>query len=63
MWVYTLLPKVLNMSLTAGIVILYVLIALILLKKAPRIFSYALRLLWQKARRCPIMKRLSSRAV
>ncbi len=42
MWVYTLLPKVLNMSLTAGIVILYVLIARILLKKAPKIFSYAL---------------------
>ncbi len=42
MWVYTLLPKILNMSLTAGIVIVSVLIVRIPLKKAPRIFSYAL---------------------
>lgn len=42
MWVYNLLPKVLNMSLTAGIIILFVLIARILLKRAPKIFSYML---------------------
>lgn len=42
MWVYTLLPKILNMSLTGGIVIIFVLITRILLKKAPKIFSYAL---------------------
>lgn len=42
MWVYTLLPKILNMSLTAGIVTIFVLLARILLKKAPKIFSYAL---------------------
>lgn len=42
MWVYTLLPKILNMSLTAGIVIVLVLLARIPLKKAPKIFSYAL---------------------
>ena len=42
MWVYTLLPKILNMSLTASIVIVLVLIARILLKKAPKVFSYAL---------------------
>ncbi|MGF7144890.1 beta-lactamase regulating signal transducer with metallopeptidase domain [Anaerotaenia torta] len=42
MWLYTLLPKILNMSLTAGIVILSVLIARIPLRKAPRSFSYAL---------------------
>ncbi len=42
MWMYTLLPKVLNMSLTAGIVIVFVLLARIPLKKAPKIFSYVL---------------------
>jgi beta-lactamase regulating signal transducer with metallopeptidase domain len=42
MWVYTLLPKILNMSLTAGIVIIFVLLARVLLKKAPRLFSYVL---------------------
>lgn len=42
MWVYTLLPKVLNMSLTTGIVIILVLIARILLKRAPKAFSYTL---------------------
>lgn len=42
MWMYTLLPKILNMSLTAGIVIVLVLIARLLLKKAPKIFSYFL---------------------
>ncbi len=42
MWIYTLLPKILNMSLTASIVIVFVLLARVLLKKAPKIFSYAL---------------------
>ena len=42
MWMYTLLPKVLNMSLTAGIVIVLVLLVRLLLKNAPKIFSYAL---------------------
>lgn len=42
MWVYSLLLKVFNMSLTAGIIILFVLIARILLRKAPKIFSYIL---------------------
>lgn len=42
MWMYTLLPKILNMSLTAGIVIVLVLISRILLKRVPKIFSYAL---------------------
>jgi len=42
MWCYTLLPKILNMSLTAGIVIVLVLLARIPLKRAPKIFSYAL---------------------
>lgn len=43
MWMYTLLPRILNMSLTAGIVTLFVLPVRLILKKAPRIFSY---LLW-----------------
>lgn len=42
MWMYTLLPKILNMSLTASIVIVLVLLARLPLKKAPKIFSYAL---------------------
>jgi len=42
MWMYTLLPQILNMSLTASIVIILVLAARLLLKKAPKIFSYAL---------------------
>lgn len=42
MWTYTLLPKILNMSLTAGIVIVLVLFARLPLKKAPKVFSYAL---------------------
>jgi beta-lactamase regulating signal transducer with metallopeptidase domain len=42
MWVYTLFPKVFNMSLTAGIVIIFVLLARIPLRKAPKIYSYAL---------------------
>jgi len=42
MWCYTLFPKILNMSLTAGIVIILVLLARMLLKTAPKIFSYAL---------------------
>ena len=33
---------VLNMSITAGIAILFVLVARLLLKKAPKVFSYAL---------------------
>lgn len=42
MW-YTFLPKVLNMSLTASIVILFVLLARLVLKRAPKLYSY---LLW-----------------
>ncbi len=42
MWMYTLLPKVINMSLTAVIIIVCVLLARIPLKKAPKVFSYAL---------------------
>ena len=39
---YELLPVILNMSLTAGVVILCVLLARLCMKKAPKVFSYAL---------------------
>ncbi len=39
---YTFLPKLVNMSLTAGVVIMLVLVARLLLKKAPKVISYAL---------------------
>lgn len=42
MFFYTFLPKLLNMTLTAGVVIAVVLLLRLLLKKAPKIFSYAL---------------------
>ena len=42
MWCYTLLPKIWNMSLTAGVAILFVLLARLLLRRAPKTFSYAL---------------------
>ncbi|NLD47130.1 MAG: hypothetical protein GX660_08010 [Clostridiaceae bacterium] len=42
MWMYTLLPGVINMSLTAGIVTVFVLLVRIPLKKAPKVFSYML---------------------
>ena len=42
MWMYTLLPVILNMSITAGLVTVLVLIARLLLKKAPKVFSYML---------------------
>lgn len=39
---YTFLPRLLNMSLTAGVVIVFVLLLRLLLKKAPKVISYAL---------------------
>ena len=42
MW-FKFLPQVLNMSLTASMVILFVLLARLVLKRAPKVFSY---LLW-----------------
>lgn len=39
---YGLLPRILNMSLAASVVIVFVLAARLLLKKAPKVFSYAL---------------------
>ncbi|MFI3214373.1 MAG: M56 family metallopeptidase, partial [Eubacteriales bacterium] len=41
-FMYELLPSILNMSLIASYVIIFVLIARLLLKKAPKIFSYVL---------------------
>ncbi len=43
MKIYMILPEILNMSLTASVVIIAVLLARLLLSKAPRFFSY---LLW-----------------
>lgn len=42
MFLYTILPKLLNMSLTASVVILFVLLLRLLLKKVPKVISYAL---------------------
>ncbi len=39
---YEFLPQLLNMSMTASLIILAVLVVRLLLKKAPRVFSYAL---------------------
>ena len=39
---YTFLPKILNMSLTASVAIIFVLLLRLLLKKAPKVISYAL---------------------
>lgn len=41
-WMYRLPPALFNLSLTASIVILAVLVARLLLRKAPRVYSYAL---------------------
>ena len=42
MFFYTFLPILLNMSLTASVVIVFVLLLRLLLKKAPKVISYAL---------------------
>ncbi|MBM6926694.1 M56 family metallopeptidase [Pseudoflavonifractor phocaeensis] len=42
MFFYTFLPALLNMSLTASVVIVFVLLLRLILKKAPKIISYAL---------------------
>lgn len=42
MFFYTFLPKLLNMSLTAGVAIVFVLLLRLPLKKAPKVLSYAL---------------------
>ena len=42
MFFYTFLPVLLNMSLTASVVIVFVLLLRLLLKKAPKVISYAL---------------------
>lgn len=41
-FLYTILPKLLNMSLTASVVILFVLLFRLILKKAPKVISYVL---------------------
>lgn len=39
---YTIFPRLLNMSITASVVIVFVVIARLFLRKAPKIFSYVL---------------------
>ena len=39
---YELLPKILNMSLTASVIIVTVIILRLLLKRAPKVYSYML---------------------
>ena len=39
---YEIFPQILNMSLTASVIICFVLLCRLLLKKAPKIYSYAL---------------------
>ena len=39
---YTFVPKLLNMSLTASVAIVFVLLLRLMLKKAPKVISYAL---------------------
>ena len=42
MFFYTFIPKLLNMSLTASVAIVLVILLRLLLKKAPKVISYAL---------------------
>ena len=42
MWCYTIPPLLLNMTLTGSFIILFVLLVRLALKKAPKIYSYAL---------------------
>ena len=51
---YELLPIILNMTLTASIVIVLVLLARIVLRRAPRICSYALWLVVLFRLLCPV---------
>ena len=53
MW-YAILPRILSMSLTAGIFVLAVLLARLLLRRAPRAFSYALWLVVLFRLLCPV---------
>ena len=51
---YELLPIVFNMSVTASVVIAFVLLARLLLKKVPKIFSYALWVVVLFRLLCPV---------
>ena len=42
MFFYTFMPKLFNMSLTASVAIVLVILLRLLLKKAPKVISYAL---------------------
>lgn len=51
---YTFLPKLLNMSVTASIAVICVLILRLLLKKAPKVISYALWIIVLFRLLCPV---------
>lgn len=54
MWYETLLPKILNMSITGSLVIVLVLIARLLFQKAPRILAYSLWVVVLFRLLCPV---------
>ena len=39
---YEILPRILNMSLTASVIICFVLLGRLILKRSPKIYSYVL---------------------
>ena len=51
---YEWMPVIINMSLTAGVVIVFVLLARLLLRRAPKIFSYLLWLVVLFRLLCPV---------
>ena len=51
---YELLPKILNMSLTASVISVTVIILRLLLKRAPKVYSYMLWLVVLFRLLCPI---------
>ena len=52
---YTFLPKILNMSVTASVAIVFVLLLRLLLKKAPKVISYALWAVVLIRLLCPVL--------
>lgn len=45
MFFYTFMPKLFNMSLTASVAIVLVILLRLMLKKAPKVISYAVKVL------------------
>lgn len=51
---YTFMPKLFNMSLTASVAIVLVILLRLLLKKAPKVISYALWIVVLFRLLCPV---------